>query len=52
MSKITANVNFDKYAYGKGIISMLEIPKWGWLKQKKLESGDGRRYGQYQLSTQ
>lgn len=49
MSKINNNVDFDKYSFGKGVISMLEIPKWGWLKKKKIDSGGGKRYGHYHL---
>ena len=49
VSKINNDINFDKYSFGKGVISMLEIPKWGWLRKKKEESGGGRRYGHYHL---
>eukprot|EP01084_Bolivina_argentea_P017839 33273_1 len=49
MSKINNNVNFDRYSYGKCLVSLFELPKWGWLKKKKLESGNGRRYGNYHL---
>ena len=48
-SKITTDVNFDKYAFGKASMSFFDIPKWGWLQKKKIESGGGRRYGHYHL---
>jgi len=49
MSKVTHDVNFDKYSYGKCMISMLQLPDWGWLKQKRLEAGNGRQYGNYKM---
>eukprot|EP01084_Bolivina_argentea_P319185 553626_1 len=49
LSKINNNVNFDRYSYGKCMVSMFELPNWGWLKQKKIESGRGRRFGHYHM---